>query len=541
MPGKKTGLIWFLIFAAVGLFLMFRPVLLSGFRLGIDPGDTKLNQYILEHSYLWLIGNPIHSSYWNPPFYYPELNVMAYGDVLLGTAPLFWVFRILGFLPDVSFLLWLFAISLLNFTVAYFFLKRVFRTDALGSAAGAFFFSFASPRICQVNHQQLLPQFFTLLTIWALAELFSSEKKTPRAERLWISVFFASWVLQQYAGFYLGWFLTFAVYLAGWVTLFSKSKRARLFEFFRDQWWFTAVAGVVSIVVLWPMAWHYSNAAALVGTRAIESVKFWAPRPASWFYLGPYSWFYSWLDRLPGFSVLPAKDEQRLGIGFLATVLVAWTLFRKRREAIWNYFWHVGILIVILATLTTDWLWPWYFAAFKTFPGASGIRALSRIGLLLLIPATAAIASFFSEKRGWAVSLLLCAIVLEQGQWLSSLDLQREREITSEIAQAIPKTCKSFALIADVDPRTAIHPDFYYLDAMAASDATGIPTVDGRSGNFPPGWWLPVRSMDENQFPRALNDWMRTKELASADVCTVRVKVKNPIWYFPPVAWSRYN
>src|SRR4051794_21035649 len=68
---------------AVGLLMAHHPMILSGLAgMQTDRGDTRLINYILEHSYLWLRSAPGHEQFWSPPFYYPAPNVAAYSDVL---------------------------------------------------------------------------------------------------------------------------------------------------------------------------------------------------------------------------------------------------------------------------------------------------------------------------------------------------------------------------------------------------------------------------------------------------------------------------
>jgi len=58
------------------------------------------------------------------------------------------------------------AVSILNFT-SFAFLMRQFRVTHLLSALGAFLFAFSMPRIVQLAHSQLLPQFYTPLEFLA--------------------------------------------------------------------------------------------------------------------------------------------------------------------------------------------------------------------------------------------------------------------------------------------------------------------------------------------------------------------------------------
>jgi hypothetical protein len=174
----------------LGILMAHHPMLFSGLqRMQVNLGDSRFNNYILEHSYRWLIGAPLHTEFWNPPFFYPARNVTAYSDLLLSVAPLYVVFRAVGFLPDTSFQLWMIACSGLNYLVAFHLLHRRFRLGAAAACAGAILFAFGAPRINQAGHQQLLPQFLSLVTIDALAGLFAAPG-LPAWKRLmlWLAV-----------------------------------------------------------------------------------------------------------------------------------------------------------------------------------------------------------------------------------------------------------------------------------------------------------------------------------------------------------------
>ncbi len=115
-------------FASLGLFFTFRPILLSRFALmQADPGDTVYMTYIFEHSYRWLLQNPLHSNFWDMPIFYPAKNVSAYSDILFGVVPIYWFFRAMQFLPDTSVQLWMITVALMNFFAAFYFLKKQFR------------------------------------------------------------------------------------------------------------------------------------------------------------------------------------------------------------------------------------------------------------------------------------------------------------------------------------------------------------------------------------------------------------------------------
>jgi len=90
-----------------------------------DMGDARLNIYFFEHAYKFFTGNL--SSYWNADFMYPENNIISYADNLLGSAPIYALFRLLGFDIYKAFQLWFIVVSALNYISAFYLLKYLFK------------------------------------------------------------------------------------------------------------------------------------------------------------------------------------------------------------------------------------------------------------------------------------------------------------------------------------------------------------------------------------------------------------------------------
>src|SRR5947207_14924237 len=83
------------VICAFGLWCAFRPTLASGFtRIQADAGDTLLNHYVLEHSWLCLTRADYVGTWWSPPCFYPQPLTLAYSENLFGTAPLYWLLRV---------------------------------------------------------------------------------------------------------------------------------------------------------------------------------------------------------------------------------------------------------------------------------------------------------------------------------------------------------------------------------------------------------------------------------------------------------------
>jgi hypothetical protein len=183
----------------VGIWLVIVHPL--GPRLSLIPGDlgdTRLNNYILEHFFLWITGQV--KVYWSAPFFFPFQQTISFSDNLLGSAPFYTLFRWLKFSKESAFQAWYILGYLLNyFSASYVLIRSKFRPLAVG--AGAFFFSFGLPALAQENHVQLLYRFCIPLACFTLWQFY----QTPRIMSLVGLAFWTVW--QIYLTIYLGIFL----------------------------------------------------------------------------------------------------------------------------------------------------------------------------------------------------------------------------------------------------------------------------------------------------------------------------------------------
>ena len=135
----------------IGLLVSAWPTLSSGFAdVQGGLGDTRLVNFTLEHTYRWLQGMPLASDIWSPPIFFPTTGVAAYTDLLLGIAPVYWLWRWLGAQPDSAYQMWMLACWSLNFVAFYLLLRRYLATSIVGSSAGAWLFAFSSPRAASI-------------------------------------------------------------------------------------------------------------------------------------------------------------------------------------------------------------------------------------------------------------------------------------------------------------------------------------------------------------------------------------------------------
>ncbi len=473
-----------------GMAMVFHRVLLTG--LGKIPGglgDSRLVHFVLEHGYRWLSGRPPHDRFWSPPVFFPHENVAAYTDALAGVGPFYWVWRWLGADPWTAFQLWTMAMWTLNFAAIYLVVRRYLGAGRPAATLAAVVCAFGSARVVQLTHPQLVPQFWVVLAFAALVEAFRAgaegAPRRPAAARAWIGVFFAALVLQAWTAFYPFYFaLLLGAAALAWALVLGET-RARLGRFWRAHRVALLVAAAGAALLLWPLAARYLAAKAERGYFPFAAGQ--APRLASWLLMGDTNVAWGWLTDLAPFAGLEASPHLN-GLGFLTLALAVAGLARQWRRP------GVRLLVLAVATLfalTLSWpgelsLWRWFR---ELAPGAAALRAVARVGMVLLLPAAVGLASFFDGWRlaRWrpAAALLALLVLGEQVHArLPTLDKAALRAHVDALAARVDPACRAFLLVMLGRGRYEHLQD----DAAWVTLATGIPTVNGRYGSFPPDY-----------------------------------------------------
>ncbi|HLX10635.1 MAG TPA: hypothetical protein VKY89_22490 [Thermoanaerobaculia bacterium] len=466
----------------LGLVVQFHPMILAGFgAISGDPGDSRLVNYLLEHTFRWAVRRPDHASFWNLPMFFPAKNVLAYSESLLGVAPLYCLWRGLAVPPDAAFQLWLLSMAALNFAGCHLLLRRTFGCERAAAACGSFLFAFGNSRTAQLHHPQLLSALASLLTLYCLGRLL----RQPRAASWWLPAAVACMVAQVYAGYYVAWSFAFGLGLCGCFCMLDRRCRDAILAV-RVRWPAALLSlAVASLAIPWLL--HGVAVVREAGWYPFAGAAPLLPRPQSWLYMGRRSWLYFGLRNLSLFTAIPAEHEQRLGIGIATTACAALGLWRQRRQP---WVKPLAFATAALIVLTTQWpygLTPWR-VVHAVVPGAGGIRAVSRLGLLLLFPAGLGIAGFVRPgKRRWQ-ALLVALCLLEQGYASQTYSKRLFAAAAARVAAAVPAHCRSFyaavAAGAGQDASAVLH----QLDAVSAESLLGVPTINGYSGHQPQGY-----------------------------------------------------
>jgi hypothetical protein len=491
----------------LGLFALFLAGLLGvgfavlqrGHSLPGDLGDARLNIYLLEHVFRWVTGQD--ASLWTAPLFYGYSYTFAFSSNHLGSFPFYFMGRIAGLDRETAFQVWYAVSFLVNFAAAVYVLLKL-RFSALAAGAGAFIFTFGLPILAQVGHPQLLYRFCVPPACYLLLRL---ERKRGLAQ-LWGLSAWLVWqmCIEVYTGVFLFLLLAaMAIVLAcrqreGWRIgrVFSfwpkllvsawqtASTRARL-------WAVMGEAGLTAILagILWP----YFRVTRLYGfKREWAEIETMIPRLQSYF-LGNIS--HLWRFTSTAFAKVPMAHEQQMFVGAGAFLLAALGVFWKRSPH--RSTARVSFLSLLLLFVFTLHLGPHSrytpYRAVAMLPGFNAIRAVSRIIVVMLWPVgvlSGVGLDVLWRSRHVALKLLAClflSTLFLESWWTSQFSFakaeaaQRLDQLQAKLPGKLPDS--PVLLVFEGDP-----PYLDDLDAMLLSQSRGWSTLNGYTGNAPPGW-----------------------------------------------------
>lgn len=489
-------------------------------RIPGDPGDVRLVHFWLEHLWGWLTGAPIHRSYWDLPFFFPAPNVGAYGDAIVGAALPYLLPRALGAGPERAYAFWLLGTTALNALAGTWFFRSTLGVSRLAATGGAVLLSAGAPRAHALNHPQLLACYWTLAVI-ALVVVALRRRGTRAARAAWIGAGLC-FAAQAWSSYYLWWFLALAFALAAVAILADRELRPWIVEpVRRDSLAIGAAAGLAGLL-LFPLLHAWWSAATVVGLRHPGEV--FLARGQSWINPGADSWWYGGLVRHVR-GLASQSGEHLMGVGVLTSLAAGTGLWRSRQRVGVVVLATVALALIVLSTQLGPWprLSPWRLVLLLV-PGARAIRAVPRLGLLVLVAWAAGLALCIEavrRRRPALAALLALACLLEQGLRFAHFDPAVERARAEEVARALPEGCAAFAYTPQPD---GWPPWRSQTVAMWATDLSGVPTLNGYSGNVPPGWPLDDCIVhgpaDRERLDAAVAGWVRRWALPGK-VCRV--------------------
>lgn len=521
--GLLAGL-WYFCFNMIGLDFTHIPG---------DLGDARFNNYLLEHAHRFFTLKT--GEFWNAPFMYPEKDVISYSDNLLGAAPFYSLFRLLGAEREMAFQLWFLLMCVLNYTACYFFLRFLIKNN-YSAALGAMIFTFSTALYSQMPHAQTYPRFAIPLAVWAML-LYTRELKP---KYFFISVMLL--VYQFYCGIYLGFllFIPLAVLFGSTVFLrFGHYKRLMK----QSQWWLRmALSGMVGALTLLPIILPYVERAKQIGFYSYETIIQSLPTAISFMYSQHGTLFWDFLAEL-GVHYPAFWDHQLFpgGIALLCLiaffVLVTVQAFKKK---MFSAQVPEKDFLILLITIFITFLLFIRFGDFSLYrilfelPGYGSLRALQRVvnvELLFFAIAVSFLSQFILRKEGitgFVMFMVLGTLIVCDNYLRPDFSARYEVETSKQrIVETIQKinTAKQDNALSAAKTIISYEPDtltyaviYYHLDAMLASQSMSLKSLNGYSATSPVGfdqYWV-----KPNETTRMI--WLNTKNLPMDSVLVIR-------------------
>jgi hypothetical protein len=534
-PSERVGavLVW-----AAGVVVFFRASFRSGFDQIIgNSGDARLIAVLHEH---WLKVARGESSWRSPNFFYPHRGTLGYSDTFVLDAPLYIPLRAAGFDMYAAMQWTYILLNGIGFAGTFILCKKKVHLGFWVSVGFAAIFAWSNSLYIKAGHPQLYSVYWAP---WLIIASLAAVRAIHRRNRILLGfgtgLFMA---LLTYSTFYIGWFSLLAAGVSaifvGSVRTLTIGAKATLLE--TRSFALPIVGAVAGLAVgLIPFAATYLPVLDEQGGRSYDSAMLYALRPGDLINVGRSNWLwgpalgeiFSDSPRLTDVERSLALTPMLLGAMMVATIML---VVRRRRMKSLGGDAALGLVLATWALMLLPvkfgfgslWAIPWH-----TVPGAVAIRAIGRLQIVTLFVGCLSLALAAKVLRSpraqvpqaagiglrRLVPLALMSLLL--GEQLnrdrnSIVDRSEELQLFAAVPSP-PPSCVAFFIVGEA---TLQAPFFQSnIDAMIIAQRLDIPTINGYSGQFPPGWWLDPSSADYIATVRA---WVAARGIDVSTLCT---------------------
>jgi len=367
-------LIAFLLLAAAFSWPLLR---LRGTHIASDPFDPVLNASIL-----WWTATtvPLSEQWWNPPYFYPTKNVMAFSENLLGISPLASpVYWITGN-PLTAYNIALYLTWPLSGFALYLLVRFLTRHEDAAVIAGLAF-GFSPYRTQELGHIQMMSSYWIPLVLLGLHGFVTSRRKR------WLLLFACAWVLQSLANMYM--LLFCAVFIGLWLAYFCSARVTWRAGVTILATWILASAALAPVLLKYRQTHDEYGL-----TRAMDDPLGFSLPPGAWLAVSSHSavWHRFLRDHenlFPG-VMTPALVVLAFIIGFLRSRHVS---AGQKRSVLVSALPWIALVVSAAVALVTMILGPWRVAV------AGLTLRVSDADRAILVAAAAAVLLLATSRR----------------------------------------------------------------------------------------------------------------------------------------------
>ena len=494
----------------VGALFFFSAWWTSGFnRVVGNSGDTRLQVYLSEQWFLVLKG----AQPWrDPPFFYPVKGVLGYTDTLFLYEVFFAPFRLLHAEPFLAYQLTIVTMSLMGFVCFVILVRKIFGAPLVLALVGALVFTFANSLWVHEGSSQIFGIYFTPpIALIGLAAWRTRHGRPLVSSALGVMLGLLS-SLFLFSTYYLAWFSILAgvVIFVLCLAFAPRVMCAEVIAGVKSAW--RTIIGVVAgfLLGIIPFLVTYVPVIRQLGSRNYGDALYYASKWNDIINVGIGNLLWGGLFHNSWSAPSPASYE----VSYAITPMLMLTVLFGAVCVVWALLARVttftSSLRVVLALCCTTilfavlpintqigslWILVWHL------PGADAIRAIDRLQVANSLVASLALVGLGTEAfRNWrrfrastvlqvAGVVLLVVILAEQLNTTSASQLRRSAQIAIVSAvPPVPSGCTSFFVIDSVRNHLRFYE--FQLSAMLISQRVDLPTINGYSGDIPPGWNL---------------------------------------------------
>ena len=503
--GLVAGL-YFFTFNVIGLDFAYFPG---------DLGDGRLNLYFLEHAYKFFTSSI--SSFWDAPFMYPEQNVIAYSDNLLGSAPIYAFFRLIGFDTYLAYQWWFILVSALNYITAFYLLKYIFK-DNHAAVLGAFIFAFSIALQSQLTHAQTFPRYPIPLT-FLMAVKFSH--KLNFKYFLYTLLFL---VYQIYCGVYLG--LMLAIPIGIYLLLIILKDIFYSKKVITDVSWLfkVTVSVILSLLALIPLMLPYTERKSSPSFEHFKQISNSIPTTISHFFSQRGSLIWDFLSKTgQGYEASWNHQLFAGGIASICLITSTYWLFSKLIKGKFRLDHLSTPLTLILTSSVTFFLFVRFqsttaYTIIYYLPGFNAMRSLTRIiniELVFFAIATALVYIELFKKRAkfsFFMFLTVLTLIIIDNYFYSDKSYKTEVSIAKKRIATIESAFTDIphGSVFSYEPSTINSSSaIYQIDAMLLSQRYDLITLNGYTATCPGDYG----SYWDNPNATTRNHWLDGKEV----------------------------
>ena len=478
-----------------------------------DLGDSRFINFLLEHGHRWVSGEL--PDFWDGQFMYPFKNTIALSDGMLGTLPIYSLFRLLNFSPETAYQLWWLCVCCLNYWISYLVFKKWFgRNDV--AVVLAYVFAFSIFNLGQLGYTQMSIRFMVPVVFYAAHKMVVSPALS------YLSMYCCALVVQFYSVAYTGFYLLYFSILFMLILCFlNKSWSDLRYYFKKEKLIYTVLIFFVSgITLLWYLL-PYQNMSDTVGLRLYREVLVNLPLWHS--YLFPHNSSLTW--RFLFDLTKPEVKEWWLHMLFtgiipftviiLSPLYLVYARYKKIQISVLLKSLIITSIVITLLHLRTENGWSFYALIFK-LPGIKSMRVLTRfmnVELFILL----LLFGYFLTKIQTKYLPLFFLLVVTDNLFLPERTprekkeelIKRKEVVIKEIQKYDLTKIKAVAYVNTTQPIYVTH-----LDAMLATQNLGLKTVNGYSSYCPDDFRdFFLQGTEEGVLKWAVLNKLRTEEI----------------------------